>query len=129
MTEAVAVPVPPLPEQEYFSIAEACRLLQVAPHVLRYWESKFAVLRPTRLPGGHRRYARRDLETAFRIRGLLREKGMTVAGARRALAAARRPVRAASASSAPGPGLSPAAAKLLKRVREDLQRLVDDLSR
>lgn len=124
MTSGVAVP--PLPEQEYFSIAEACRLLQVPPHVLRYWESKFTVLRPTRLPGGHRRYARRDLETAFRIRGLLREKGMTVAGARRALAASRRPVRA---SAAPAAGLHPAAAKLFKRVREDLQRLVDDLSR
>lgn len=125
MTQAPAVP--PLPEQEYFSIAEACRLLQVPAHVLRYWESKFTALRPTRLPGGHRRYARRDLETAFRIRGLLREKGMTVEGARRALAASRRPVRASAPAA--GPGLQPAAAKLLKRVRDDLQSLVDDLSR
>lgn len=123
MTEA---PVPPLPEQEYFSIKEACRLLQVPDHVLRYWEAKFTALRPTRLPGGHRRYSKRDLETAFRIRALLRERGMTAAGARKALAASRRPVRAAASA---GPGLSPAAAKLLKRVREDLQSLVDDLSR
>ncbi|MDE2293552.1 MAG: MerR family transcriptional regulator, partial [Elusimicrobia bacterium] len=105
---------PPLPDKEYFSIAEACRLLQVPPHVLRYWESRFTALRPTRLPGGHRRYSRGDIETAFRIRGLLRERRLTVEGARRVLAASRRPARLAAAPA--GPGLNPAAAKLLRRV-------------
>ena len=121
-------PAPVLPEQDYFSIAEATRILQVPAHTLRYWEGRFNALRPTRLPGGHRRYSRADMETAFRIRELLRDRKLTVEGARKVLAVSRRPPRF-NAGKPEGPGLNPAALKLLKRVREDLQRLLDDLSR
>ena len=126
MSSGAGAPPPLPPGKDYFTIAEACRLLQVPAHTMRYWEGLFSALRPTRLPGGHRRYRRADLETAFRIKGLLRDQRLTVAGARKALAAARRPVRPSSDSAG---AANPAALKLLKKVREDLQRLLDDLSR
>ena len=115
-------------DKEWFGIAEACRLLQIPPYTLRYWEARFNALRPTRLAGGHRRYSKKDLDTAFKIRELLRERKLTIEGARKVLAHSRRPARL-SAAAASGPGLDPSALKLLRRVREDLQRLLDDLSR
>lgn len=126
MTQASAAAPPLPPDKDYFSIAEACRLLQMPAHTLRYWEGLFSVLRPTRLPGGHRRYRKADVEMAFRIKALLRDQKLTVAGARKALSVMRRPQRLSATS--PG-AANPAAVKILRRVREDLQRLLDDLSR
>jgi len=119
--------LPPLSgDREYFNIGEACRILQIPQYTLRYWESRFAILRPTRLPGGHRRYARRDLDTALRIKDLLQTQKMTVAGAKKALAGARRGGRLPAAASS---GTLPAGAlKLLREVREDLRKLASELS-
>ncbi len=118
--------LPPLGgDREFFNIGEACRILQIPQYTLRYWESRFAILRPTRLPGGHRRYARRDLDTALRIKDLLHNKKMTVAGARKALASTRRGGRLPASTT----GSLPAGAlKLLREVREDLRKLASELS-
>jgi len=116
-----------LPDKEYFNIGEACRILQVPPYTLRYWESKFRVLRPTRRQSGHRRFTRRDMETAFLIKDLLQNKKMTVGGARQELAARQRGGRVTK-SGAPGAGLAPGALKLLRQIREDLKRLAAEMS-
>ena len=116
-----------LPDKEYFNIGEACRILQIPPHTLRYWETQFRLFRPIRRESGHRRYTRRDMETALKIKELLRDRKMTAAGARKALAGMRRGGRTAAAGN--GGGSLPApAAKLLREVREELRRIVSDLS-
>ena len=74
-----------LSEKEYFSIGEACAMTQVEPYVLRYWESEFKLLRPTRRESGHRKYNRKDVETILRIKDLLYTKGFTIAGAKKAM--------------------------------------------
>jgi DNA-binding transcriptional MerR regulator len=121
---------PLIPDKESFTIGEACRVLRIEPHVLRYWETRLHAFRPMRRESGHRRYTRRDIETAFQIKDLLSGRGMTLAGVRKALAQTRRGGRtAAQDASAPSPEALPrAAAKLLREVREDLQRIVSDLS-
>jgi DNA-binding transcriptional MerR regulator len=113
-------------DREYFNIGEACRILQIPQHTLRYWETRFSTLRPTRLPGGHRRYARRDLETALRIKDLLHTQKMTIDGARKALAGSRRGGRAPL--DARGRPLPAAALKMLREIRDDLNRLASELS-
>lgn len=123
MTEARPV----LPDREYFNIGEACRVLQVPAHTLRYWEERFRVLRPTRRPSGHRRYTRADLETALLIKDLLRSKRMTVAGARKALAERQRGGKVVLSPAAKG-GVPPGLVKLLRQLREDLARLTEELS-
>ena len=116
-----------LPDKEYFNIGEACRILQVPPHTLRYWESQFKLFRPIRRESGHRRYTRRDMETAIRIKELLHDKKMTAAGARKALAGMRRGGRTTPAGN--GGGKLPApAAKFLREIRDDLRRIVSTLS-
>ena len=115
------------PDKELFSIGEACRVLQIPRHTLRYWEKRFGLFRPIRRESGHRRYTRRDLETALQIKDLVRNKRLTIAGASRALAAARRGGRS-SGEGASGPTPT-AVLKLLRDIREDLQKLIGELSR
>src|SRR4051794_40416766 len=52
-----------LPEgKKYFRIAQVAELIGVAPHVLRYWETEFTMIRPSK-SGGQRVYRRKDVET------------------------------------------------------------------
>jgi len=74
-----------LPDKEYFSIGEACELTNVAPYVLRYWESQFNLLRPARRESGHRKYSPKDIESIFKIKDLLYAKKFTISGAKKFL--------------------------------------------
>jgi len=74
-----------LPEKRFFRIGEVAAIVGVETHVLRYWESEFAQLAPQKTRGSHRRYSRRDLEIATRIRQLLYDEGLTIAGAQKRL--------------------------------------------
>lgn len=100
-------------------MGEACRVAQVPPHTLRYWEAELGLPRPARRSSGHRRYNRGDIETIFRIKALLRGRGMTTAGARRILLGRRR-------ADAEG---SPAAQRLLREIRAELRLLVSELGK
>ncbi|MEM1268964.1 MAG: MerR family transcriptional regulator [Bacteroidota bacterium] len=76
----------------YYSISEVSELTQLAPHVLRYWESEFVQLRPKKSPAGNRRYTESDIETVRQIKHLLREQKYTLDGARQALETAEVPL-------------------------------------
>lgn len=76
---------PEIPNRVYFKIGEVCKIAGVDSHVLRYWESEFPTLKPTKTPKGHRRYKRKDVEVVLAIKRLLYEERYTIAGARKAL--------------------------------------------
>ena len=80
-------PVEATPDREktYFSISEVAELLDVRPHVLRYWETQFPMLRPRKGRSGSRMYREREVELARRIQTLLYQKGFTIRGARHRL--------------------------------------------
>ena len=67
----------------FYRIGEVAALVGVAPHVLRYWEDEFGLLRPMKTRGSHRQYRRRDVELARLIHQLVDVEGYTVAGAKR----------------------------------------------
>lgn len=75
----------PLPDKLFFKIGEVASLVGVKSHVLRYWESEFASLRPMKTRGAHRVYKRRDVELAMLIRRLLHDEGYTIPGAKKKL--------------------------------------------
>ena len=120
--------LPFLPDRDFFTMREAARLASVPPHTLRYWETRFGDLRPSRLGGGHRRYTRTDLELILEIKDLVHRRRMTVAGARRALLERKRggPERGslAPASADGGPAL-----KLLREVKKEIRALLDEFGR
>ena len=74
-----------LPDKLFFKIGEVAQIVGVRPHVLRYWESEFAALRPLKTRGAHRVYRRRDVELAVLVRRLLHQEGLTIAGAKKRL--------------------------------------------
>jgi DNA-binding transcriptional MerR regulator len=75
-----------IPDRLFFRIGDACELVAIKAHVLRYWETEFPMLKPTKDRAGRRLYRRQDLETAIEIKRLLYEKGYTIEGARKQLA-------------------------------------------
>jgi DNA-binding transcriptional MerR regulator len=74
-----------IPQKLFFRIGEVCDLIQVQPHVLRYWETEFPTLTPQKNRAGQRVYRRKDVEMVMRIRDLLYVEKFTIAGARKRL--------------------------------------------
>jgi len=74
----------------YRSISEVSEMLDVRPHVLRYWETQFSMLRPRKNRAGNRVYRPEDLKILFRIRELLYARRFTIEGARKKLLEERR---------------------------------------
>ncbi len=65
------------------TISEVSVLLDVPPHVLRFWEGKFISLRPLKRSGGRRYYRPDDIALLRRIRKLLYVDGFTIKGAQK----------------------------------------------
>jgi DNA-binding transcriptional MerR regulator len=74
-----------LPQKLYFRIGEVARLLEVKPHVIRFWEKEFKSLRPKKSAAGQRIFSRKDVERLVAIKHLLYEQGFTIDGARKHL--------------------------------------------
>ncbi len=74
-----------LPDKLYFKIGEVATIVGVQPYVLRYWESEFSVVRPSKTGSKHRLYRRRDVETLLQIKRLLHDERFTIEGARKRL--------------------------------------------
>ena len=74
-------------EAEVYRPAEACRIAEVAPYVLRYWETEFPSLSEGKDKGSTKLYTARDVKMIARIRELLYDEGFTVAGAKKRLEA------------------------------------------
>ncbi|MDQ5873611.1 MAG: MerR family transcriptional regulator, partial [Acidobacteriota bacterium] len=72
-------------EPQLFKPADACRMAEVAPYVLRYWETEFPALAEGKDRGAPRLYTARDVQIIARIRQLLYDEGFTVAGAKKRL--------------------------------------------
>jgi DNA-binding transcriptional MerR regulator len=68
-----------------YKIGEACRLLDIQPYVLRYWETEFPALQPPKSLSGQRLYTDHELDLIRRIKQLLYEEGYTIAGAKKKL--------------------------------------------
>jgi DNA-binding transcriptional MerR regulator len=114
-----------LPDKQFFKIGEAAEIVGVKAHVLRYWESEFATIKPLKTRGAHRMYRRADVELLCVIHKLLHQEGYTIAGARKRV----RELRGEEASEAE---VAEAARELslraeLIQVRNDLAELLATL--
>ena len=74
-----------LETRPYRSISEVSDLVGVKPHVLRYWETQFSMLRPRKNRAGNRMYRPEEIRLVLRIKELLYQRRFTIAGARRRL--------------------------------------------
>lgn len=103
----------------YRSISEVSDLVGVKPHVLRYWETQFSMLRPRKNRAGNRMYRPDELTLLMRIKELLYDRRYTIAGARRTLLDERR-----ESPEQVELGFADAEKKvMLQEVRDELRRL------
>jgi DNA-binding transcriptional MerR regulator len=113
-----------IPDKLYFRIGDVSELLQLPAYVLRFWETEFPQLKPTKSSTGQRMYRRREVEFAVRIKTLLYDKGFTIAGAREQLKLEAKPAKSAGLLFPPAaPDKSG-----LKRVRQELRELLTMLN-
>ena len=74
-----------LEQKDYFSIGDVKRITGVPEYSVRYWEAEFGLIRPVRLPSGHRRYSKADVYTILKIKDLIYKHKLTLEGAKKQL--------------------------------------------
>ena len=117
-----------IPRRALFRAAEVCEIAQVQPYVLRTWEAEFPELGVTPPKGGARVYRRADLERVLRLKHLLFEEGLTLAGARRKLELGEAPTEGLEASGIEHL-LAQDVRERLAELRGGLRAILEQLSR
>ena len=112
----------PIAQREYYSIGEVCDLVDLKPHVLRYWETQFPILNPSKNRSGNRVYQRKEIKLILLVKQLLYDEKYTIEGAKQKLDQLRR-----------GGALQPTAATALDRdtiesLRRELAEIRDLLT-
>ncbi len=100
----------------YYSIGEVAEMLGEQTSAVRYWEKEFDIIKPHKNKKGNRMFTSEDIENLKIIHYLLKEKGMTIAGARKKMADNPESVRK-----------NHEVIKSLKRIRKLLIKIKDEL--
>ena len=112
-----------IPDKLYFRIGEVSRLCGLPSYVLRFWETEFNQLKPSKSGTGQRMYRKIDVENVLRIKKLLYDQGFTIAGARQQLRAETKRKQSPLPFAVPNPGRGE-----LKQVRQGLREILGILS-
>jgi DNA-binding transcriptional MerR regulator len=72
-------------EKLYYSIGEVAEQFNVAPSLIRFWETEFDILQPKKNRKGNRQFTREDIDQIRLIYHLVKEKGFTLNGAKEML--------------------------------------------
>lgn len=116
----------------YLTISELSRRIDVATHILRFWETRFPELKPMQRAGNRRYYRPADVELAETLNHLLNVEGYTVKGVQKLLSEqgvkqvvqrVRQPAPAPQAR----PGTAAVSSALPGQVRADLRQIRDRL--
>ena len=112
-----------------YKIGEVCRIADVQPYVLRYWETEFPALTPQKSSGGQRMYSEREVEIIQRVKFLLYTERLTIAGAKkrldRELNADMELIGRGDDEESPSVPLGEGSRDTLRQVRRDLQAILE----
>ena len=72
-------------EKIYYSVGEVSEMFGLNPSHIRYWEQQFEALKPFKNKKGNRLFTKDDIETIRLINHLVKERGLTIKGARKKL--------------------------------------------
>jgi len=72
-------------EKLYYSIGEVAEQFNVAPSLIRFWESEFELIKPKKNRKGNRQFTKEDIDNVRTIYHLVKEKGFTLQGAKEML--------------------------------------------
>ena len=105
-----------LPEKRYYTIGEVAKAFEVNTSLLRYWEKEFKEIQPKKKTSGVRKYTPQDVQSIKLIYHLLKEKGMTIEGAKNQLK-----------DSKSSEENKMDVLKKLERIKKELENLCDNL--
>ena len=119
----------------YYSIGEVSEITGLKQYVLRYWESEFSQLNPSKNSAGNRNYRKSDIDLINEIKDLLYDRRFTIKGAKQHLKDKNKQVSPTNIDQVKTIKekvikLTAADLKTLKRIKsglEDLLQLVDNL--
>ncbi len=114
-------------EKRLYKIGEVCKIADVQPYGLRYWETEFPVLAPNKSGGGQRMYTQHEIDVVMRIKQLLYSEGFTIAGAKKKLEAEQvdgPPVAVKPAEVRSRKKPSADRTRTLNRVRDELRAIL-----
>lgn len=69
----------------YYNIKEVASHFDVNESLLRFWETEFDIIKPRKTTGGIRQYTHQDIDNISLVYHLVKEKGLTLEGARQVL--------------------------------------------
>ena len=72
-------------EKLYYSIGEVAELFKVNTSLIRFWEKEFEIIKPKKNKKGNRFFTKQDIDNFYIIYHLVKEKGMTLNGAKKKL--------------------------------------------
>lgn len=72
-------------EKLYYSIGEVADMFKVNTSLIRYWEKEFDIIKPKKNKKGNRFFTQADIENLHLIFHLVKERGMTLKGAKQKL--------------------------------------------
>lgn len=103
-------------DKKYYKISEVADLLHIPASTLRFWESRFTVIKPKRSKTGIRYYTASDIDKISMIHFLVKERGLKLEAAQEQLRANPRGVERRHR-----------ALERLRSMRTDIERMLDSL--
>ena len=108
----------------YYTIGEVSQITGVEPYILRYWETIFEELSPSKNQTGKRVYTQNHIQTIFRLKELIHDKKYSTAGAKMEL----RNQKQTSSKKSPQPEPLPRAVRQdLNEIKQFLNKLLEQL--
>jgi|TARA_B100000902_G_scaffold31188_1_gene37397 DNA-binding transcriptional MerR regulator len=107
----------------YYSIKEVSELTSLKPYVLRYWESEFPLLKPSKNKAGNRTYKQKDINVILQIKELLYDKKFTIKGAIEEMK------KGDSVTQSNSKQISGSDASVLIEIRNELKNILNELNR
>ena len=111
----------PIAKKAYYSIGDVCDITGLKPHVLRYWETQFEVLSPTKNRAGNRVFRPKDVELVLLVKNLLYDEKYTIEGARQRLLELR---QAGELAEERQTVLDPEVLSIMKEELQELQEIL-----
>ncbi|MBN2522812.1 MAG: MerR family transcriptional regulator, partial [Bacteroidales bacterium] len=72
-------------EKLYYAIGEVAGMFNVNTSLIRFWEKEFDIIKPRKNKKGNRFFTKQDINNLHLIYHLVKEKGMTLNGAKKKL--------------------------------------------
>lgn len=110
-----------------YKIGEVCKIADVQPYVLRYWETEFPPLAPNKSGGGQRLYSQHEIDIILRIKQLLYSEGFTIAGAKKKLEGELSHGHVPAPADAPAKPSQKDLTKALLNIRKELNAILQML--